>query len=113
MGIVTPNTNTEWMNAFLEELSGQLREKERGLVILDGAGFHVSTTLVVPENLELRYLPAYSPELNPIERLWSRIKDRWLGNRIFELIEELDEALCDAWNRLTSGEIRSVCASWM
>ena len=109
---MAPNTNTGWMNSFLEELSGQLRERERGLVILDGAGFHASKALVVPENLELRYLPAYSPELNPIERLWSWIKDRRLGNRTFALAEELDEALCDAWNRLTSEEIRSVCASW-
>jgi transposase len=37
---------------------------------MDKAGWHTASDLVAPENLSLLFLPPYSPELNPIERLW-------------------------------------------
>jgi hypothetical protein len=40
-----------------------------GIVLMDKAGWHTAGDLVVPENLSLVFLPPYSPELNPIERL--------------------------------------------
>jgi len=39
------------------------------VVILDRAGWHRSQGLVVPGNITLLELPAYSPELNPVERI--------------------------------------------
>ncbi len=56
------------MNIFLEELSRQY-PKDYILLALDGASWHKSKGLIVPENIRLFYLPAYSPELNPDELL--------------------------------------------
>ena len=46
------------------------------MVILDGAGAHTSSSVVVPENVVLLRLPPYCPELNPVERLWRDLKAR-------------------------------------
>jgi transposase len=40
------------------------------LLVLDGAGWHSSPRLDVPENIVLLPLPPYSPELNPVENIW-------------------------------------------
>jgi hypothetical protein len=46
---------------------------------LDGAGWHSSKTLCVPPNITLVPLPPYSPELNPVERVWLYLKERFLS----------------------------------
>jgi transposase len=49
---------------------------------------------VLPVGLHLGFLPPYSPELQPAERLWS-ILDEPIANRTFEKIEELEQVLCE------------------
>ncbi|WP_445240191.1 transposase [Microcoleus vaginatus] len=41
------------------------------LLVMDRAGWHISERLVIPSGICVEYLPAYSPELQPAERLWS------------------------------------------
>jgi transposase len=41
------------------------------LLVMDRAGWHISERLVIPSGMYVEYLPAYSPELQPAERLWS------------------------------------------
>lgn len=43
-------------------------------MILDNAPAHIASDLMVPENIILLFLPPYSPELNPVERLWQDLK---------------------------------------
>jgi len=62
------------------------------IIQVDNAGFHNSLNLSIPENVILLFQPAYSPEINPIERLWEYIKEQLKGLR-FEQIEELRAAL--------------------
>ena len=63
------------------------------VIIWDGAGFHHQDGEAdLPENIRLIRLPPYSPELNPIEKLWDIIKDD-LCNRLFDTIEELEAEL--------------------
>lgn len=57
------------MNIYLNELSKALCDKKI-VMIMDGAGWDKSKDLKVPHNVEIIHLPAYSPELNPVERLW-------------------------------------------
>src|SRR6266550_3517765 len=52
-------------------------------VILDRAGWHRSQGLVVPGNITLLELPPYSPELNPVERVWHYLRSHWLANSVF------------------------------
>ena len=56
--------NTEHMGAFLAQVSAA-HPHDFIVLILDGASSHVAKALVVPENIRLHRLPAYSPELNP------------------------------------------------
>jgi transposase len=65
------------------------------LVVLDGAPSHRSEEIVYPENVDLLPLPAYSPELDPVERWFEEFR-RELANKAFETVELLQEALGQA-----------------
>lgn len=71
-----------------------------GVVILDQAGWHGATHLIVPDNITLLPLPPRSPELNPVENVWQYIRDNWLSNRVFKSYDEIVSLCCDAWNKL-------------
>jgi transposase len=67
--MITPHANTEAMNLHLGEVSTQVTAGARALLVCDGAGWHQrGRQLVVPDNIAILTLPAYSPELNPMER---------------------------------------------
>jgi transposase len=57
----------------------------------------------VPSNLSLVFLPPYSPELNPIERLWLYLRDNQLTHCVFADTAPIIDACCDAWNTLLPG----------
>jgi transposase len=85
------------------------------LPVIDGAGWHKSGDLNIPENLSILFLPPYSPELNPTENIWQFLRQTCLSNRVFETWDAIVDACCDAWNRLTAetGRIRSIATrSW-
>ncbi len=55
-------------------------------IILDGAGYHRSKLVkdrAYVMNIELHYLPPYSPNLNPIERLWKVMNEKVRNNHYF------------------------------
>jgi putative transposase len=103
------------MNAFLALLSRAVPEGTHAIVVMDQAGWHVAHGLEVPANLTFVPLPPYSPELNPIERVWRYLKDVWLSNRVFPDLDAVIDACCQAWSALLAetGRIRSICtAPW-
>ena len=81
--VMTP-LNTAAMNLFLAELSQAVAPGAHGIGLMDKAGWHTAGELRVPENLSLVFLPPYSPELNPIERLWLHLRDNRLSHRVFK-----------------------------
>lgn len=64
-GLVLPFVNTTAMSAHLAEIARNVAPGSHAILVLDGAGWHSSKKLVVPENISLLTLPPYSPELNP------------------------------------------------
>ena len=111
--MITPTVNTCLMNTFLDGLSGMLAADEHAVVVLDNAGWHVAKSLKIPPNLTLLFLPPYSPELNPVERLWQWLKSHQLSNRVFKDYADLLHATDAAWLTLTRETIKSVCScSW-
>ena len=65
--------DTVCFEKFLELFASEYPE-DLHLIQLDKVGFHNSFNLSIPENVILLFQPAYSPEVNPIERLWGYVK---------------------------------------
>ena len=86
-----PGADGGCFEMFLEEV-GKAYSDYHLLVVLDNAPSHTSKHISHPENVSLLSLPAYSPELNPVERWFLEFR-RILSNKTFETIEVLQEAL--------------------
>jgi transposase len=91
---------------FLELFASEYPE-DLHLIQVDNVGFHNSLNLSIPENVILLFQPAYSPEVNPRERLWGYVKEqlKWLR---FERIEELRAAVQKELKKLTKEVIASL-----
>jgi hypothetical protein len=98
--LIMPVCNTAAMNHHLSEISSQVAADAHGVVILDRAGWHRSQGLVVPGNITLLELPPYSPELNPVERIWHYLRSHWLANSVFISLADIMDACEMAWNRV-------------
>lgn len=97
------------MNDFLRRFAATLAEDEHAVMVLDGAGWHTSHDLVVPANVSLLRLPPYSPELNPVERIWLYLRERHLSHRLHDGVRAIIDAVCAAWCQLTPERLRSLC----
>jgi len=106
--LILPNTNTECMNIFLEEIAKYACGRKI-IIVMDGAGWHKSKDLKIPLNITILLLPPYSPELNPIERLWLHIKQRTIKNCIYETLDALEEVICDFIKNLKLSDVASIC----
>lgn len=106
--LLAPNVNTDCMNVFLEQMS-QYLETQEAFLVMDCASWHKSKNLKVPKNIEIIYLPPYSPELNPVERLWLYIKQNILRNKIYDTIALLESTLCKFITSLTYSTIKQLC----
>jgi putative transposase len=98
--IVMPEVNVAAMNEHLAEISRRVSVGAIALLVLDGAGWHSSPRLAVPENIVLLPLPPYAPELNPMENVWEFLRGNFLSHRVWDGYEAILEACCDAWNKL-------------
>lgn len=90
---------------FLTKLCSRYR-KQKMLVIWDGAAIHRSEVVKAflkqrPGRIHLERLPAYSPQLNPVELVWSQLK-RYLKNQVFTDLEDLTVAVLDQVKYLES-----------
>lgn len=97
-GLVMPRANIGAMNLHLAEISKAVAPDAHAVLVLDGAGWHVSKKLVVPDNISLLKLPPYSPELNPIENVWAYLRGTKLAHRLFDTYDDIVNACCEAWN---------------
>jgi len=62
------------------------------LLLLDGAGWHDSPKLVVPDNIVLLPLPAYAPDLNAIENVWDNLRSNYLSNAVWQTYDAIVDA---------------------
>jgi transposase len=84
--LVLPWANTEALSIFLKEVS-QRHPADLTLMFMDQAGWHKSKGLKIPENMELAFLPPYSPDLNPQEQIWDEIREKFFGNKLFKSLQ--------------------------
>src|ERR671923_262716 len=99
-----PDPETEGLSAYTPD--------EHVALVLDQAGWHGAKALTVPDSMTLVPLPPYSPELNPVERVWLYLKERFLSHRLLDDYDAIVGATCAAWNRLRTevGRITSLCS---
>ena len=103
--------NADYMNAHLKFISDAAGSDTHVILILDGAGWHVAKALRVPANITLHNLPAYSPELNPVERVWAYLRGHYLSDRVFRDYDELFAETSTAWNRLNETTLASIAST--
>jgi len=97
-----PFADTEAMQAHLDEISRTVAKGAHAVLLLDRAGWHTTGKLRVPRNITPILLPSRAPELNPVETVWQYMRANWLSNTVFETYDDIIDAACEAWNRLTA-----------
>ncbi len=126
-GFVCPETGqTYWLllpgvsiiifNLVLAELAKALGlgENKRIILVMDGAGWHSSKKVQVPLGIHLIFLPPYSPELQPAERLWP-LSNEGIVNQDFKNLRELEKAQSEWCLKLVEGreQVRALtCYHW-
>lgn len=95
--LIVEGVDTDVFQFFLDEMARAIPKKEgvRQILIVDNASWHRAAR-VHWHHFEPKFLPGYSPDYNPIERLWLRLKADWFWDFIARTPEELTERLCTA-----------------
>lgn len=103
-----PEVNTEMMNTYLEHLSHNYKDKEI-MLIMDKAGWHRAKDLCVPQNVILLFLPPYSPQLNPVEKLWKWIRSEATHTMVFDTITKMMDSIQNVFPKLTVTKLSTLC----
>jgi hypothetical protein len=109
--IIMPAVNTEAMNAHLQEISTRVAPGAHALLLCDRAGWHATSRgLQVPVNMTLLPLPAYAPELNPMENVWDYLRGNKLCGVLWNSYKAIVQACKKSWDFLISDpdRIRSI-----
>ena len=69
-------------------------------MVLDNGRFHKAKKLIIPKNIVLVFLPPYSPELNPAEKIWAKYK-RAFSNKFYKKLEEVEDFIAEMVNKTT------------
>ena len=88
--------NGESIIHFMNKAREQFSEGKQIHLIMDQAGYHIAQTVkdeAKELNINLVYLPAYSPNLNPIERLWKVMNEHVRNNRFFKNAKDFKDAI--------------------
>lgn len=109
--------NQRTFQFFLEEALSRVKE-EKIILILDNAKWHHAKQIQTfvqkhSDRIELWFLPPYSPELNPIERVWKLTRKLVTHNRYFFTMHEM---ICDLltqffWWNIPNDTLKTLCAS--
>ena len=100
------------MSRFLADFAQTLPANTHAVMVLDQAGWHGAKALQISETITLVPLPPYSPDLNPVERVWLYLREHFLSHRLLADYDAVVDACCEAWNALTAeaGGLQSLTA---
>ena len=99
--LLLPAVNIPTFNLALEHFARAVgaSETNRIVLVLDGAGWHTSKDVVWPKELHPLVLPAYSPELQPAEKLGPLVREA-TANRFIKTLDEVEQILVDRCRHL-------------
>ena len=101
-----PCMNADCFQGFLDGFS-EIFSDSINVMLIDNARIHKAERLEIPENIRLIFLPAYSPELNPIERFWQYIKQDIKGE-IFSDLARMKDYVADILKKCSEKTIASI-----
>lgn len=111
--MIFDGVDTDVFQCFLDHLNEAVRPVtgKRRLLIVDNASWHKAARLDWGQ-FERRFLPGYSPDFNPIERLWLRLKADFFCDFIARSPDQLHDRLCTAINHFIANRptVASQCA---
>ncbi len=114
--LIYPMSNMEAMQEHLRLISNATPVGKHSVVIMDQASWHQVHLSEPFPNLALIHLPPYSPELNPIEQVWSWMRQHELANRCFKNYDDIVSSVQSAWNRFRedANRVISLCSrEWL
>jgi len=103
--LILPAVNANVFTLFLEEVAKRHMD-EFVVMFVDGAVWHTTKGLTLPNNLCLAFLPPYSPELNPTEHIWDCIRENWFPNKTFNSLDAVEDTLVEALLSLEKDNVR-------
>jgi transposase len=106
--LILPRLAAEMAQLFLDEFARSHATADKQLVLVwDGAPAHRAGELKVPERITIVPLPAYTPELNPTERLWPLVKEG-VANRAHDTLAALEQEVCGRCQRITAAQVTAL-----
>jgi putative transposase len=112
--LISPTVSAALMSTHLRMIADEAGKDVHVVLVLDGAGWHKAKDLKVSDSMTLLFLPPYSPELMPMERVWQWMRQHDLSNRVLEGEADIDHACKDSWNRLTPERLKTITATdWL
>ena len=98
--------NSDCFQVFLNRFA-EAFPRSHNVMILDNGRFHKAKKLSIPTNVQLKFLPPYSPELNPVERLWQDLMGA-LGFDFYQCLADLRQETRTALFRYTDEAVASL-----
>ena len=105
--LTLPACNTDTFQLFLKEMSSY-KPNELKVIVLDNGAFHKAKRLIIPGNILLVFLPPYSPELNPAEKIWQQFK-RAFTNHLFTTLDEVDNFITEQTILINDNIVKKTC----
>src|SRR4029450_2414041 len=105
--LALPEATAASMAVFLARFARELGPGVHAALILDRAGSPLAHGLDVPDNITLVPLPSHSPELNPVERVWLYLRERFLSHRALGSYTAVLDATCWAWHTIAAETVRA------
>lgn len=113
VSLIVPYCNTEVFQVFLDTMAKEVRRRRGKTIylVLDNASWH-KTKRLNWHHIEPLYLPSYSPDFNPIERLWQHLKSNYLAGFITNKADVLRDQVCKSIQTLLDAPktLKSVCS---
>ena len=102
-----PHCNTDTFQVYLNEFSRQSVDEFK-IIMLDNGAFHKGRNLIIPKNIALLFIPPYSPELNPAEKIWQKMKRAFSG-KLHQTLDNVSEFITNQVTILTNQQVKNIC----
>jgi transposase len=102
-----PYCNTDTFQIFLDEFSKNSPD-EFIVLLLDNGAFNKAQKLIIPKNIALLFIPPYSPELNPAEKIWWKMKRSFSG-KLHKTLNRVSEFIRNEVIIITNEQVKNTC----